>query len=110
MYKQMIEHEKYIRACLDEKEERDWQSLLNYHQAQIGFMQHERLVHLMVTIVFAVLLVVFFIAGMALDVLGLLAIAVILMPVNVFYIFHYFKLENGVQRLYKLYEEIYNRL
>lgn len=109
MHKQMQDHEKYIRSCLDAKEEQDWELLLSYHQTQIGFLQHERFVHLMVTMVFAVFLVTFFIAGMALDSLGMLAIAVILIPVDIFYVLHYYKLENGVQRWYQLYKEIYGR-
>ena len=31
----------------------DWQELLNEHLVQIGFFQHERLVHLLVTLAFA---------------------------------------------------------
>lgn len=73
---------------------------------QIEFFQHERLVHLLVTLLFALLFVagiLFFsvfpsVAVLLLDLLFL----VLLVP----YIRHYYVLENGVQKLYALYDKI----
>ena len=76
---------------------------------EIGFWQHERLIHLMVTFLFAlltmaVLLVLVFYASIPLLILFLM-LMVLLVP----YIRHYYILENGVQTLYVLYEEICRR-
>ena len=76
---------------------------------EIQFWQHERLIHLMVTILFALLtismiIVLFFYASI--QVLVLLGMFIILL---VPYIKHYYILENGVQRLYALYEEFTRR-
>ena len=76
---------------------------------EIQFWQHERLVHLIVTFLFAVatlsvLLVLVFCASLALLILFIMLL-VLLVP----YIKHYFILENGVQTLYVIYEEISRR-
>lgn len=69
-------------------------------------MQHERLIHLLVTLFFglsALLTVFFFVLHpqVAIGILLLLFLA-LLIP----YIAHYYKLENGVQRWYHLANEI----
>ncbi len=76
---------------------------------EIEFWQHERLIHLLVTFLFAivtvaVLLVLVFYASIPLLILFVLLL-VLLIP----YIRHYYILENGVQTLYVLYEEIERR-
>lgn len=77
---------------------------------QIGFFQHERLIHLIVTVLFA-FLTIFTIAcscllnnltyGMLFCLLSVLCL-VLLVP----YIHHYYVLENGVQKLYEIYDKI----
>ncbi len=71
---------------------------------QIGFFQHERLIHLLVTLAFAVLALI---ALLAVAISGnvwyagaLILIACLLIP----YVRHYFVLENGVQKLYEYYD------
>lgn len=73
---------------------------------EIQFWQHERLIHLLITILFALLtismiIVLFFYP--AVQVLALLAMFLVLL---VPYINHYYILENGVQKLYTIYEEL----
>ena len=73
---------------------------------EIEFWQHERLVHLLVTFLFALLtmsliIVSFFYASIPMLLLLLLFI-VLLVP----YIRHYYILENGVQTLYTIYEKV----
>lgn len=72
---------------------------------QIQFFQHERLVHLIVTVTFAILFMMtaglFFITeNMSLLLLGGLFL-LLLIP----YISHYYLLENGVQKLYTVYDK-----
>lgn len=77
---------------------------------QIQFFQHERLVHLLVTLLFAVMFVsttLFFTVMPTLPVFALdLLFLVLLVP----YIRHYYILENGVQKLYFLYDRLWKRL
>jgi len=78
---------------------------------QIGFFQHERLVHLIVTVLFALMtILVFFLAATKFALwtgVLLLLLLILLIP----YIKHYWLLENGTQQLYQYYdkmEELYN--
>ncbi len=85
------------------------ESLLSYMQRWLLYFQHERLIHLIVTVLFAIaMLVVFgiFILSEAWYVLMLLALIVVLLfP----YIVHYYHLENGVQKMYTLIDELEKR-
>ena len=84
-------------------------SLLSYMNKWLLYMQHERLIHLIVTVLFALaMLIVFgvFVLSGAMYILALLAlILVLLVP----YIVHYFHLENGVQKMYTLIDELEKR-
>ena len=77
-------------------------------EIKISFFQHERLIHLIVTISFAFFAVIF----MALGMLSyyFLIIFFILIIFLIFYIIHYFFLENSVQYLYKIYDRMLNKL
>ncbi len=72
---------------------------------KIGFMQHERLVHLLVTILFALLMFMSLIAFFVSDNPGMLAAAALMLALLIPYISHYYFLENGVQKLYALYDK-----
>ncbi len=101
---------KYIKKhlhLLEEKEifsERDY----IYFSNVIQFVQHERLIHLIITIISAV----FFFAFGALFLLASNVITGILLLIFtillIFYIKHYCFLENSVQKMYSLYEKIIN--
>ncbi len=69
---------------------------------KINFFQHERLIHLIVTISFAFFALIFLILGMV-SYYFLIIFAILLVFV-VLYIYHYYFLENSVQYLYKLYD------
>ena len=83
--------------------------LLLYMQRWLPWFQHERLIHLIVTVLFALsMLLVFgiFLLSEEIYILLLLALIVsLLIP----YIVHYFHLENGVQTLYTLIDELEKR-
>ena len=68
---------------------------------KISFFQHERLIHLLVTIFTGTIACLFLLGFLALENFFLLLLFV-LIP----YIFHYYFLENNVQKLYKIYDEI----
>lgn len=73
---------------------------------QIGFFQHERLIHLIVTVLFAVLTVLALIANLFLNEWILLPLELLFLILLVPYIRHYYLLENGVQKLYDYYDAI----
>ncbi|MBO6301167.1 MAG: hypothetical protein J6N15_01875 [Ruminiclostridium sp.] len=72
---------------------------------RIGFYQHERLVHLIVTMTFAIMTVIsFFMLVTNYSTAALLLSCLFLILVSP-YIAHYYFLENSVQKLYRLYYE-----
>ena len=75
---------------------------------QIAFFQHERLIHLLVTILFALMTVVTLIANLFLTSLPLLLLTFALVILLVPYIRHYYILENGVQKLYQIYDDLFD--
>ncbi len=73
---------------------------------QIRFFEHERLVHLLVTLFFALLFVVGILFFYAFPALPVFVLAVAFLALLVPYIRHYYVLENGTQKLYALYDEL----
>jgi hypothetical protein len=73
---------------------------------QIQFFQHERLIHLIVTVTFALLSIMTLFYVLSYQNI-LINILLILMLVLLFpYIRHYFILERGVQKLYEYYDKL----
>lgn len=109
MKERILNYRKRIDACLSgDIVVEDWDKLMEEHLIQIGFFQHERLIHLLVTLTFAILtaMTVFVIIITCYYPLALLAL--LLMVLLVPYIMHYYLLENEVQKMYKQYDEIQN--
>jgi hypothetical protein len=77
---------------------------INDHLIKINFFQHERLIHLIVTLFYALIFIVFMSLGFVHYLF--FTIAAILLVFLLFYIVHYFRLENGVQYLYKQYDKM----
>jgi len=73
---------------------------------QIQFFQHERFIHLIVTVLFALMTVITLLANVALQqpILVLLTFMFIILLIP--YIKHYYLLENGTQTLYKYYDQL----
>ena len=94
----------YVDSLLMDKRKRspeEWSKILEEHLTQIGFFQHERLIHLIVTVTFALITIC-----MPL----LLALSLLFLVLLVPYIFHYYTLENEVQKMYTQYDEIRKRI
>ena len=70
---------------------------------RIGFYQHERLVHLIVTMTFAVMTVLSFCILMMTQSMFALVLSCLFLILVSPYIAHYYFLENSVQKLYRLY-------
>ena len=100
MKENLKEYLEYIDKVLkDEKIEKD---LPTNHLTQIKFWQHERLVHLIVTVFVGSMAILFFLFANVYNIIlyiPFLATIVLFIP----YIFYYYFLENSVQKLYKQY-------
>jgi len=106
MKKYCREHEALVKASIDG--DRVTPELLDLHREKIGILQHERFVHLLVTVM--VVIVELFVVDLVLlhAELGVGA-AVVMLGLAVllgFYFAHYFFLENTVQRWYALEDEM----
>jgi len=91
---------KEIEEILKSNKKYDWKLVLINHRAMIEFLQHERLIHLMVTLTFGILFVVSMMFSLVYQFMVLMIVDFLLLILLVPYIFHYFRLENGVQKLY----------
>lgn len=112
MYTNILAHKKYMQNQLAKKlPAAEREQLYRYHLARVQDFQHERLIHLLVTFFFAFLLIGTIIAWMFVPLsvpsltwpLGFQAL--LLLALEVAYIWHYYRLENGVQSLYQITEQ-----
>ena len=100
----MEQVQKRLENCEDSSELDD---IMNEHLLKIQFMQHERIVHFLVTMLFALVLSIFMALLVVKKDLAVLILVTIILILLVFYIKHYYFLENTVQKMYKVYDEIH---
>ncbi len=79
---------------------------LEEHLVQVGFFQHERLIHLIVTVTFALLEILAIILSVISDSLFTLLLPVVILILLISYIRHYYILENEVQKMYVQYNRM----
>jgi hypothetical protein len=72
----------------------------------ISYFQHERLIHLIVTVFVGLLDMMSIIILLLISNYATFALTVLMSTLFIFYILHYYTLENGVQKLYKLADKI----
>ncbi|MDD2370464.1 MAG: hypothetical protein PHQ32_00485 [Firmicutes bacterium] len=106
MNEYILEHEAYIKGILEKNDKQDWNSIKEYHKVQIMFMQHERLVHMIVTLFFGLFLSISLGLALLFNMSLLFLLVFIIGIIEVFYMVHLYRLENGVQRWYVLYNEL----
>lgn len=110
MKKQIQDYVKAIKAILTEdKPGTDWKEVAVQHLIKIEFYQHERLIHLIVTALFAVMEIICVATLLMTSNLWTLALMVMILVLLVPYIGHYYFLENSVQELYLIYDVILSR-
>ena len=101
---------EYINEVSDKlNNKKDVKELKEEILIKINFFQHERLVHLIVTLSFSILLGVVFVVFIVFMIkyhFAFIFVNIILLICLTFYIIHYYYLENGVQCLYKLYDKM----
>lgn len=110
MEKRILAYRRRIDELL-QREDADWRKVSEEHLVQIGFFQHERLIHLIVTAVFAILellsifmTLVTFGAGEGNP--ALICLTILILVLLIPYIRHYYILENEVQKMYVQYDKI----
>lgn len=107
MKERILNYLNQTDALLEQPPENpDWEEMIQEHLEQIQMFQHERLIHLIVTVLFAIMTTSTLI-GMVLSfhmslVILLIPLLILLFP----YISHYYLLENGVQKMYEQYDRM----
>lgn len=120
---QILNHELPVTAVFNEEgtyeapaakdvvpTRKEYEKLLQRHLEQIAFFSHERLIHLLVTLMFAALTFAVFFFCMTTFSFGLLILLVALLALLIPYIMHYYLLENGVQKMYRQYDQIIKQM
>ncbi len=85
-------------------------ALRREHARQIAYMQHERLIHLLVTLAVCAFLLLVLGFAIVQPIWPAWAISALLLILVVGYLVHYFRLENGVQRWYEVANDMEARL
>ena len=116
--------DKKLRAYADyikKESKHPSKELIEFHLTQVQHFQHERLIHLIVTMFFALFMIIVFILFIALSltlgsdlgsqlILGWTGlILLIFLIVTLFYVRHYYQLENGTQELQDYTRILYER-
>ena len=106
MWKYLSNHEKYIlkKIVKFEKQKspdiKEVTYLKSLHEKRIRFIQHERFIHLIVTLFIALYLLLTLGFSMIIKTWIGLSLSLLLLSLTFAYIIHYFRLENGIQRWY----------
>ncbi len=107
MTKQIKDYLEHLRLFLDGEHTREEyaQELSRLH-VRIGFFSHERLVHLLVMLGFAIFFLMALFMALMIGGAGLYILAVLFLALLVPYIKHYYFLENSVQKMYLIYNKL----
>ncbi len=107
MEKRLKKYLEFYRSVAEgEQEIGERESFRREMLVQIQFFQHERLIHLIVTVLFALLAVITILASLIIQEPAVLLLCLMFFVLLIPYIRHYYILENGVQMLYEYYDRI----
>ena len=100
-------HREYIEELLErDAQDTDWKAVLEDHLIKISQFQHERFIHLIVTVTFALLTMLAFGYVYIFDNICFLLAAILFLVLLIPYIAYYYMLENNTQAMYELYDEL----
>ncbi len=109
MKKYLQEYMKYIMDKLNSASKEEMEEVLQEHLCKIQFMQHERLIHFLVTMLFTLM----FFASLGIfavtEQIGFLVLLAVILCLLIPYIMHYYFLENTVQEMYRVYDKILSK-
>lgn len=102
----MKEHISNIDNIIKEGKAKNLDSIIEDHLIKIKFFQHERLIHFLVTMLFAIMFLMVFLFSLNNMSIGIFLLDLLLLALLVPYIFHYYYLENSVQYMYVQYDKL----
>lgn len=102
MKKYILEYLNYV----EKNKKNTNQEFIEKHLIKIQFFQHERIIHLIVTVTCIILNLLAFFLGYIFSNTIIIIFGYMIMCFTIPYIYHYFLLENGVQKMYRQYDEM----
>lgn len=106
MKRYMKDYINFIDSYIKEKNISDIDEIIETHLVKIKFFMHERLIHLLVTILFAIMTLMTLFVLLNNSSIELMILLVLFVCLLVPYIYHYYYLENSVQYMYREYDEL----
>ena len=105
------DYDDQIKKALSSEEKReDWKEILEEHKAKVTQIQHERLIHLLVTMTVCIAMVLCVLTTIITSKASLLYLDFPLIALFTAYILHYRFLENTTQSWYKLTDRIKEKI
>ncbi len=107
MHTRVENYMKYVEKMLSQKmnpEEKE--EFLQSFLIQLSFYQHERIIHLLVTLTFAIISIVSLAFVFSTSNIFLFAFSLGSLIFLFFYVKHYFFLERSVQKMYTYYDQL----
>ena len=102
MTEYLTNYMKYVQERLEKcTDSAELDEIMAEHLDKIAFMQHERIVHFLVTMLFALILTVFIAVLVFTTNIPVLILVTMILVLLMFYI-----LENTVQKMYRVYDGI----
>ena len=102
----MKEYIEKVDTIIENNDKKNIDKVIEEHLIKIKFFMHERLIHLLVTILFALMtLITFFVTIYSVS-FGLILLFFLFLALLIPYIYHYYYLENNVQYMYKQYDKL----
>lgn len=109
MHKYITEYIRSAEALID-TDGTDLELLREEFLRKLEFFQHERLIHLIVTLMVVVAMFISFVLIFISDIEGFAVLSLILLVLTAAYLGHYYFLENSVQKMYRIYDRISHKL
>lgn len=109
--KYWLEHEVLIKQALASKKNKiNWLALSEKHLAKLNWLQHERLIYLLIALSFCFFSLSSFLALLIISQIELVVLTLIFLVTAIFYIICYYLLENMVRRWHKLNDKLAEKL
>lgn len=107
MKKRITAYTAYMDKLLENNDSGlSYEELCIEHEKQLIYFMHERLIHLLVTLTFAILAFATFFISVIQFSFGMILLFMAFMVLLIPYIMHYYLLENSVQYMYKQYDRL----
>lgn len=108
MKKYLEQYIAMLEKFLQEGKISNFEYIKAEHIKQIEFIQHERLIHFLVTMMFAIIEFICLAIFLITSNMAVLILIILILGLLIPYIAYYYYLENHTQKLYLLYSQICN--